>query len=292
MSNGFGPLVDPKWLAEHLDHKPLRVVDCRWYLTDPEGGRAEYEAGHIPGAAYMSIDTDLSADHGPGRHPVPTPEEIAHRLGIRGIGDRDYVVGYDDAGGGIAARLWWMLKSIGHQRVGILDGGIQAWVASGGDLDTAEPSWPMGALSVLGASQTVDRETLAGRLGEITMLDARAPDRYRGETEPIDAAAGHIPTAINVPYAGNLGADGRFLPADELRARYESAGIDDAASTVVYCGSGVTACHNILAMDVAGLGTATLYPGSWSDWSASAGPVATGPEPGVPPRWERGPNRR
>ncbi len=281
MSQGFGPLADTRWLTEHLDHGALRLVDCRWYLTDPEKGRAEYDAGHIPGAAYLSIDTDLSAGRGPGRHPLPTPEEIAHRLGTRGIGDRNYVVAYDDAGGGIAARLWWMLRSIGHQRVAVLDGGIQAWVASGGDLVTSEPSWAPGVLSVVGASRTIDRVALADSLGEFTVVDARAPDRYNGEVEPVDSAAGHIPTAINVPYTGNLGAGGRFLPADELRARYESAGVDDAASTVVYCGSGVTACHDILAMEVAGLGTATLYPGSWSDWSASGGPVATGPEPGV-----------
>lgn len=174
-----------------------------------------------------------------------------------------------------------MLRSIGHQRVAVLDGGIQAWVASGGDLVTSEPSWAPGVLSVVATSPTIDRVALAGSLGEFTVVDARAPDRYHGDVEPVDSAAGHIPTAINVPYTGNLGAGGRFLPADELRARYESAGVDDAASTVVYCGSGVTACHDILAMEVAGLGTATLYPGSWSDWSASGGPVATGPEPGA-----------
>ncbi len=283
MSQGFGPLADTRWLAEHLDHKGLRLVDCRRYLTDPDKGRAEYDAGHISGAAYMSIDTDLSTARGPGRHPLPTPDEIARRLGTRGIGDRNYVVGYDDAGGAIAARLWWMLRSIGHQRVAVLDGGIQAWVASGGDLVTAEPSWAPGVLSVVATSPTIDRIDLAGSLGEFTLVDAREPDRYHGEVEPVDAAAGHIPTAINVPHAANLGADGRFLHADELRTRYNRAGVDDAASAVVYCGSGVTACHDILAMDVAGLGTATLYPGpgSWSDWSASGGAVATGPEPGA-----------
>jgi thiosulfate/3-mercaptopyruvate sulfurtransferase len=281
VSNGFGPLVGTDWLTEHLDHKPLRVIDCRWYLTDPERGRAEYEAGHIPGASYMSVDTDLSLTHGPGRHPLPRSEETAHRLGARGIGDRNFVVAYDDAGGAIAARLWWMLKSIGHQRVAVLDGGIQAWTADGGALDKVVPTWPPAGLSVLGASQTIERAALTGRLGGVKLLDARAAERYNGDTEPVDAAAGHIPTAINVPYTENLGADGRFLPAEALRERYTAAGITDAADAVVYCGSGVTACHDILAMEVAGLGTATLYPGSWSDWSASGGPVATGLEPGA-----------
>ena len=248
MSRGFGPLVSTEWLAEHLDHEPLRVVDTRWYLTEPGRGRSEYEAGHVPGAGFMSIDTDLSAAHGPGRHPLPGPNAIAHRLGTLGIGDANSVVAYDDAGGGIAARLWWMLRSIGHQRVGVLDGGIQAWVAAGGTESTAQPDWPPGKLTVLGGSQTIDRDSLRGRLGEVTILDARAAERYRGDTEPVDAAAGHIPTAVNLPHSGNLDADGRFLAPAALRARYEGAGVADAASTVVYCGSGVTACHDILAM--------------------------------------------
>ena len=283
MSRGFGPLVSTEWLAEHLDHEPLRVVDTRWYLTEPVRGRSEYEAGHVPGAGFMSIDTDLSAAHGPGRHPLPGPNAIAHRLGTLGIGDANFVVAYDDAGGGIAARLWWMLRSIGHQRVGVLDGGIQAWVAAGGTESTAQPDWPPGKLTVLGGSQTIDRDSLRGRLGEVTILDARAAERYRGDTEPVDAAAGHIPTVVNLPHSGNLDADGRFLAPAALRARYEGAGVADAASTVVYCGSGVTACHDILAMEVAGIGTATLYPGSWSDWSATGGSVTVGSEPGAAP---------
>ncbi len=283
MSGGFGPLVSTGWLAEHLDHEPLRVVDTRWYLADPGRGRSEYEAGHIPGAGFMSIDTDLSAPHGPGRHPLPAPDEIAHRLGTLGIGDRNFVVAYDDAGGGIAARLWWMLESIGHERVGVLDGGIQAWTASGGAATTAQPDWPRATLTVRGRPRIIDRDVLRGRLRRLTVVDARAADRYRGDNEPIDAAAGHIPSAINLPHSGNLAADGRFLSPGELRARYETAGVHDAANTVVYCGSGVTACHDILAMEVAGIGSATLYPGSWSDWSATGGRVATGSEAGTAP---------
>ena len=154
---------------------PLRVVDCRWYLVDPEKGRNAYEEGHIKGAAYMSVDTELSATRGPGRHPLPTPEETAHRLGTLGIGDRNFVVAYDDEGGAIAARLWWMLRSIGHQRAAVLDGGIQAWVAAGGAVDTNVPDWPPAPLSILGASQTIDREALAARLGDVALIDARAP---------------------------------------------------------------------------------------------------------------------
>ena len=282
VTNRFGPLVDTDWLTEHLDHSPLRVVDCRWYLGEPERGRVEYDGGHIPGAIYMSVDTDLSAHSGPGRHPLPSPEEIADRLAAFGIGDRNFVVAYDDAGGGIAARLWWLLRSIGHRRVAVLDGGIQAWGAAGGALSTEVRSWPPTTLSVAGTAQTIDQQELVKRLGKVILLDARASERYRGESEPVDAGAGHIPSARNLPHSGNLTANGVFRSAAELRNRYTEAGVHDADDTVVYCGSGVTACHDILAMEVAGLGTATLYPGSWSDWSASGRTIATGPEAGEP----------
>ena len=281
MSSGFGPLVDTDWLEGHLDHSPLRVADYRWYLTDPGAGRRAYEAGHIPGAAHLSVDDDLSARRGPGRHPLPPEEQIAERLGAFGIGDRNFVVAYDDAGGSIPARLWWMLRSIGHRRVAALNGGLQAWTAAGGDLATDEPVWPPAQLTILGASQTIGRDALAARLGGITLIDARAGERYRGETEPVDPVAGYIPTAINIPTDENLDPHGRFLAPVTLRDRYAAAGITDAAETVVYCGSGVTACHDILAMELAGLGTATLYPGSWSDWSSAGNAVVTGNEPGT-----------
>lgn len=280
MSKGFGPLVDVDWLTEHLDHNPLRVVDTRWYLGEPGKGRAAYESGHIPGAGFLDIDTDLSVPNGPGRHPMPSPEQIAERLGAAGIGDRNFVVVYDDIQGMYAARLWWMLRSIGHSRVGVLDGGLQAWTAARGDLSVDEPSWAPTTLSILGATQTIDRHGLAERLGETVVVDARAAERYTGDIEPIDPVAGHIPTAINVPTSLNIGPDGMFLAPEALKTTYENAGVTDTATTVVYCGSGVTACHDILAMEAAGMGTATLYPGSWSDWAASGGPVATGDEPG------------
>ena len=280
VSAAFGPLVPVEWLAEHLDHSPLRPVDCRWYLTEPDRGRLAYEEGHIPGAAYMSVDDELTASTGDGRHPLPPPDEIAATLGRAGIGNRNFVVAYDDAGGAIAARLWWMLRSIGHERVGVLDGGIQAWLAAGGALTTDQPAWQPATLSVNGSAPTIDASGVAAALGTRPVIDARAGERYRGEIEPVDPAAGHIPTAVNLPHDGNLGPDGRFLSAAELRARYTGAGVE-ADDAIVYCGSGVTACHDILAMEVAGLGTATLYPGSWSDWSSRGNPVATGPEPGT-----------
>lgn len=282
MTATLGPLVDVHWLAEHLDHSPLRVVDCRWYLTDAAGGRAAYDEGHIPGAVHVSIDDDLTADEGPGRHPMPSRDEIAWRLGALGIGNRNFVVAYDDAGGSVAARLWWMLRSIGHERIGVLNGGIQAWVESGGALSTEVPVWEPAELEIGEPYPTIDREALASALGSVTVVDARATERYTGRAEPVDAAAGHIPTAVNLAYDHNLDDRGRFLPAGALQTRYEAAGVTAGSDTVVYCGSGVTACHDILAMEVAGLGTATLYPGSWSDWSSSGGEVATGAEPGVP----------
>ena len=248
--------------------------------TTPIGARRRSTRVNIPGARHVSIDSDLSLAEGPGRHPPPDPEETARRLGALGIGDRHFVVAYDDAGGATGARLWWMLRACGHNRVAVLDGGIQAWEDAGGELDTAETSWPAAQLTVRGERPTVHREQLSAQLGEVTLIDARAAERYSGEVEPVDPKAGHIPTAVNVPFSGNLGPGGSFLPASELWIRYAAAGIDTAEGSVVYCGSGVTACHDILAMEIAGLGTASLYPGSWSDWAGSGGPVATGPKPG------------
>jgi thiosulfate/3-mercaptopyruvate sulfurtransferase len=272
-----GPLVTAAWLLEHADDPAVRIADTRWYLADPTGGHAAYHEGHIPDAVYVSLDHHLSAPEGPGRHPLPDREDFAVCMGSLGFGDDHLVVAYDDRGGAIAARLWWMLRDIGHDRVAVLDGGIQAWTASGGDLETEPPS-PVPATMTVRAPLTtqIDRETLRQRLGTIPLIDARAPDRYRGETEPIDPVAGHIPTARNAPYEGNLNEDLTFADAAELRHRFESLGAGD--ETVVYCGSGVTACHGILAMTVAGLPEPTLYPGSWSDWSTSRGPVATGDE--------------
>ncbi len=265
------------------DGRRVHVVDVRWYLGRPGDGRRAYEAGHIPGAIHLDLDDDLSAADGPGRHPLPEPSTFAARLGAAGIGTDDLVVGYDDAGGWIAARLWWMLDNLGHAGVEVLDGGLPAWVAAGHPLSTVAPTLVPRTIR-LGErwSGIVDRDGLRGRLGEVVLLDARAAPRYRGETEPIDPVAGHIPTALNRPTDANLGPDGRFLPPDELRSAFASIGAAGESDVVTSCGSGTSACHHSLAMRLAGLPDPILYVGSWSDWSRAGYPVATGPEPGEP----------
>ncbi len=282
------PLISPEELASRIDEPDLRIVDVRWYLGKPGAGRAAYEAGHLPDAIHLDIDGDLAASTGPGRHPLPQPAEFAERLARAGIGDGDFVVAYDDVGGWIAARLWWMLDNLGHARVAVLDGGLPAWTALGLPVTTDEPDAEAVDLSLAGHwSRTVDRGELLGRLRASeppTVLDARAGPRYRGEVEPIDPIAGHIPSARNAPTDGNLGPDGRFLSPEVLAERYGGLGAG-IGEVVVSCGSGVSACHLALAMRVAGLPDPILYPGSWSDWSTAGYPAATGPEPGVlPPR--------
>ncbi len=280
------PLISPEELADRLADPRLRIVDVRWYLGRPGDGRAAYDAGHIPGALFLDIDGDLAIPPGPGRpgrHPLPDPAAFARRLEAAGIGDKHLVVAYDDVGGWVAARLWWMLDSLGHRDVAVLDGGLAAWLASGGAMSTDVPAFPAGRLSLAPAwGGTIDREGLRARLGSVTVIDARAAPRYRGETEPIDPVAGHIPTAVSAPTDGNVGPDGRFRTAEELRERFAAFG-EPSRPVVTYCGSGVAACATALAMRVAGLPDPILYPGSWSDWSTSGFPVATGAEPGEPP---------
>jgi thiosulfate/3-mercaptopyruvate sulfurtransferase len=274
-----GPLVSAEWLTEHLDHSVLRLADVRWYLGEPERGRAAYNAAHIPGAFYVDLDADLSAEDGPGRHLLPPWDVFAGRMADLGIGDRSVVVAYDDRGGGVAARLWWMLRAIGHQRAYVLDGGITAWEAGGGEVSDQLPEHGRGELTVnLQPEITVDRDELRDRLGSVLAIDARAGDRYRGENETIDPVGGHIPGAINAPYESNLGEDKRFLPPEVLADRYRALGVGGEQETVFYCGSGVTACHDLLAIEHAGLGQAKLYPGSWSDWSTAGYEVAAGAE--------------
>jgi thiosulfate/3-mercaptopyruvate sulfurtransferase len=280
------PLISAETLQTHLPDADLRVVDTRWYLGRPGEGRRAYDAGHVPGAVFLDIDGDLAVAPGRGlrgRHPLPDPAAFARRLEEAGIGDEHRVVVYDDVGGWVAARLWWMLDSLGHAVVTVLDGGIGAWLAAGASLSTEVPAFAPGRLSLAaGWRRTIDREMLLGRLGSVTVLDARGAPRYRGETEPIDPVAGHIPTSLSAPTDGNLGADGRFLSPAALRARFAAFG-EPSRPVVTSCGSGVAACANALAMRVAGLPDPILYPGSWSDWSTAGFPVATGPEPGDPP---------
>jgi thiosulfate/3-mercaptopyruvate sulfurtransferase len=274
------PLISVDELAGLLASGDAKVADTRWYLAEPEQGLAAYAEGHIPGAMYLHLETQLSGPIGAGRHPLPTRSDFASTMGSLGFGNDDLIVAYDDRGGAIAARLWWMLRDIGHDRVRVLDGGLPAWVAAGHPLESATAAPPAATMTVRPATtRTIDREALAESLGELTIIDARSAERYRGDEEPIDPIAGHIPTAVNIPYEENIDTEGRFLPFRMLSARYRAVGAhgDD---TVVYCGSGVTACHTALAMVVAGLGEPILYPGSWSDWSTAEMPFVTGDEPG------------
>ena len=282
---------------------PLMVFDCSFELMKPEAGLAAYQAAHIPGAVYANLDTDLSAPHGVpgkhgvvvaqddgvpasgGRHPLPSREKFATWLSSVGFANGMQAVVYDRNGANYCGRLWWMLKWMGHEGVAVLDGGLQAWQAAGGAVtDRAEPSYFQSNF-VPGEplARLVTTDAVQGRLGQAdqTLIDARAGARYRGETEPLDPIAGHIPGALNRPFAENLGPDGRFKPAAQLRTEFESllAGRDPA--TVVHqCGSGVSAVPNLLAMQIAGLGATALYAGSWSEWSNTPGlPTRQGAEP-------------
>jgi thiosulfate/3-mercaptopyruvate sulfurtransferase len=273
-------LISPEALAARLRVPDLRIADVRWYLGEPERGRQEYEAGHLPGAVFVDLDTDLAAPSGPGRHPLPEPSAFAERLGRLGFGSGDFIVAYDDVLGTIAARLWWMLDNLGHERVALLDGGLKAWRAAGLPVSTHIPSVAPRELRLADRwSSVVDRDELMGRLDEVTLIDARAPERYRGEVEPVDPKAGHIPSAVNAPAKIALGPDGRFIAPAELAERLRSVAPADRP-VVTSCGSGVTACHTALALRVAGLPEPLLYPGSFSDWSRSELPVAVGAEAG------------
>jgi thiosulfate/3-mercaptopyruvate sulfurtransferase len=283
------PLISAPELRLLVAAEPerLRIVDCRWYLGKPGEGRAAYDAGHLPGSIHLDLDADLAAPDGfgaPGRHPLPTPGDFAARLSRAGIGDEHLVIAYDDVGGWVAARLWWMLDSLGHGEVAVLDGGIVAWSEAGGALTTEVPAWPPAELHLADSwTGVIARDELKARLGSVVLLDARAAPRYRGEIEPIDPVAGHIPTARSAPIDGNL-ANGRFRPPSELRARFRALGADGSDGPVVTsCGSGTSAIHHTIAMRLAGLPDPILYVGSYSDWSRSGEPVSTGEEPGDPP---------
>jgi thiosulfate/3-mercaptopyruvate sulfurtransferase len=281
-------LVDSNWLARQPPGS-VRIVDLRWALSGP-AALEKYRAGHIPGAVYLDMEHDLSRPGGPGRHPLPEPDDFARLLGRIGVAPTTHVVVYDDGSGSVAARLWFMLRVHGHERASVLDGGYAAWVKAGLPVTQDEPRIapaPPPALR-LDASRLVDRTFVAGLLATrkepgarpALVMDARAPERYRGETEPVDKRAGHIPGAVNAPFSGNL-KDGRFRPPEELRALYDRLGAGRASEIVASCGSGVTACHTLLALELAGIRGGKLYVGSWSDWSSQPGAaVATGADPG------------
>lgn len=280
------PLIKAAELAGLMASEPPPVIiDCRYTLGTPDAGREAYLAGHIPGARYADLERVLSSPVGPdtGRHPLPDADRLAAALGDLGVGDDSDVIVYDEGPGAMAARLWWLLRWLGHAQVRLLDGGLAAWLAQEGLLEQEEPvPVPARLRSMPGAMPVVSTEDLVVGLTRYLLLDARAAARFRGEVEPIDAVAGHVPGAVNLPFSGNLGPDGRFLPREELAERYRSVlGARQPGEVVCMCGSGVTACHTLLAMEHAGLAGASLYAGSWSEWIRSPlRPVARGPDRG------------
>ncbi len=279
-------LVQAEEVAARLDDPRLAIFDCRCDLMQPQAGAERHAAGHLPRAAFADLNRDLSSapTAASGRHPLPAPQDFAAWLRARGVNGDTQVVAYDDATGMFAARLWWMLRWLGHDRVAVLDGGFKRWQSLGLPVVADVPATRAGQFAGRpDGAATVDAETVqsAAQDGSQRVIDARAAERYRGEVEPIDRVAGHIPGARNHPSSSLLGADGRFLPPDELR-RSLLATLDGIppARAIAYCGSGVTACHVLLAMEHAGLHGGRLYPGSWSEWSRDpARPVATGAAP-------------
>ncbi len=279
-------LISTDELARHLGQPGLRLVDVRWYLDRPLHGRVAFAAGHLPGAVFLDVEGDLSAPGGgrglpPGRHPWPSVEQVARVLGAAGIDAHTRVVAYDDQAGATAARLWFLLRAHGHDDVAVLDGGLIKWVAEGRPLhNDVERVAPAVFVPRLRADWLVDKAGLRARSAQALVLDARAGARYRGEVEPIDPRAGHVPGAVSAPFADNLtaGAAPVFRSPEELRRRYAALGAAER-EPIVYCGSGVTACHDLLALHLAGLG-GRLYTGSWSEWSSDpTSEVATGAEP-------------
>lgn len=284
------PLITPEALADALSARFAPVVlDVRWRLGGPPG-RQDYEVSHVPGAVYVDLDTELSAPPGAGgRHPLPDPERLQAVLRAAGVREGGRVVAYDAGDGSVAARVWWLLRWSGFGEVAVLDGGFAAWEAAGLPVTADVPEAP--ADDVVGETAgnvvvrpgrmpVLDADEAAALAREGVLLDARAAPRYRGETEPVDPKAGHVPGALNAPSTGHVGADGRWLPAEELAARFAGLGMSDGVAVGAYCGSGVTASSVVLALEVAGITSAekpaALYAGSWSNWCALDREVATG----------------
>lgn len=279
-------LVSPTWLAEHAADEAVRIVDTRFTLGKPDAGANAYLAGHIPGAVFVDLERDLSgpvrADRVGGRHPMPPVADLERALSALGISNGHHVVAYDDpstGGGFYAAHFWWLLRYLGHDRVSVLNGGLPAWLAAGGLLETAVPSKNSGHfVAAPRPEMVVDATYVAGRPDGTVLLDSRAPERYRGDVEPLDWKAGHIPGAWNRNWADGV-SGGRYLDGEAQRARF--ADVAGAEEIVVYCGSGVSAGGNLLALELAGISGAKLYAGSWSDWVSNLDhPIANGELPG------------
>jgi thiosulfate/3-mercaptopyruvate sulfurtransferase len=270
----FTTLIDVDSLAALAT--PAVLLDCRFDLSEPRAGRQAYAAGHIPGARFADLNLDLASPvtSASGRHPLPRPDVLADFFAAAGIGDETQVIAYDDANGSFAARAWWLLRWLGHPPVAVLDGGVKAWVAAGGAVEAGEAPPAPGETkppftarlrpeTVLTAADVQRALEDPRRL----LVDARAAERFAGTVEPLDRVAGHVPGAVNHPFTANLREDGRFLPAGELRRRWLTRlGGTEPSDAILMCGSGVTACHNILAMTLAGLPGGKLYAGSWSEW--------------------------
>jgi thiosulfate/3-mercaptopyruvate sulfurtransferase len=277
-------LISAEELAGAIDR--CVVVDCRHDLLNPAFGPTAYAAGHVPGAFFMHQDTDLAGEKTGrnGRHPLPPREAMAQRLRAAGLSDGQQLVAYDQQGGMFAVRLWWLARWLGHPEAAVLDGGYDAWTRAGFPVSAEAPAARAGALTI--RPSLVPQADVGEVLAQVgggrrLVVDARAAERYRGEVEPMDPVAGHIPGAVNRPFQQNLRPDGRFKPGPVLRAEFDALLAGRSPGELIHhCGSGVTACHNLLAMELAGLPGGALYPGSWSEWCADpARPVATGPNP-------------
>ena len=270
------PLVSADWLHAHLGQRDLVVVDCRFALMQPEAGQLAYSVGHIPGALYFHLNHHLSGPVQPtrrgGRHPLPTVEQFVQTLESSGIGNNSTVVAYDDSRFAFASRLWWLLRYLGHDRVAILDGGFDSWVQHGYAVDHDAPTLePQTFMPAVHTNWVVDKSGVEARQGvaSAALVDSRSADRYRGEREPIDPKAGHIPGAANRFWQEVTDAQGYGRSLEEQQERWRD--VAEAEEIVVYCGSGVTACVNLLSLELAGLGPGTLYAGSWSDWCSYDG---------------------
>ena len=279
----FQKIISVEDLHNNLGNENWFVFDCRFQLKDPAGGYKIFEQGHIPGAQFADMDTDLSSPmtETSGRHPLPNADELIEKLQAWGVNNDSQVICYDDISGAFAARLWWLLHWLGHGDVAVLDGGIEKWKEKNLPLETVTHNRPRGSFSgKANDAMWVDINFVEQELADsnISLLDARANDRFTAKDSKTDPVPGHIPGAVNYPFAGNLNKQGVFLSSDEIKARYESIFADHKQDQIInMCGSGVTACHNLLAMNIAGLPWTRLFVGSWSEWIKDANrPVATG----------------
>ncbi|MDF1582534.1 MAG: sulfurtransferase [Methyloprofundus sp.] len=268
----FTTLISPEDLVNNLNQSNWFIFDTRFNLADTQAGATAYRHGHIANARYAHLDRDLSSaiNAFSGRHPLPEFNTLIHKLGAWGVSNSSQIVIYDDASGAIAGRFWWLLRYLGHENVAVLDGGLARWQKQGGPITTHLPKpTPTTYRPNINGSMLVNAQTLEQELAKnsISLIDARAAERFQGKVEPLDSVAGHIPKALNRPFQLNLDAQGRFLPAAELQQQFRALiGTTPATQAVHMCGSGVTACHNLLAMEIAGLTGSKLYAGSWSEW--------------------------